>query len=173
MDIPPGEHYIHTGLILSADQARAIDAILADLRDRARAALVLLTARDGQFISASGENLRHMDLVSLGSLIAGDLAASHQVAQLAGVYEDYQVVLREGRSSHILVADAGAQMVLFMLVSSAVPVGWARLVGREAARSLAEVVRPPAGGGGASPQPAVGPDISAEFDKALGDLWKG
>jgi predicted regulator of Ras-like GTPase activity (Roadblock/LC7/MglB family) len=113
-----------------------------------------------------------MDLVSLGSLIAGDLAASHQIAQLAGVYEDYQAVLREGRNSHILVADAGPQMVLFMLVSSAVPVGWARLLCREAAHSLAGVVSA-SGRAGDAPVPAPRRDLSAEFDKALGDLWKG
>jgi predicted regulator of Ras-like GTPase activity (Roadblock/LC7/MglB family) len=172
MEIPPGEHYIQTGLILSAHQAQAIDAILAEVRARARASLVVLTARDGQFISASGDNLRRVDLVSLGSLIAGDLAASHQIARLAGVYEDCQVVLREARSSHILVADAGAQMILFMLVPSVVPVGWARLIGREAARSLADVVQSASGGKETSPLPAPGRDISAEFDKALGDLWK-
>jgi predicted regulator of Ras-like GTPase activity (Roadblock/LC7/MglB family) len=173
MDIAPGEHYVNTGLILSADQARAIDSILASLRDRAPAALVLLTARDGQFISACGDSLRRIDLVNLGSLIAGDLAASHQIAQLAGVYEDYQVVLREGRNSHILVADAGPQMVLFVLVAATVPVGWARLLGREACRALAEIVSSLPKAGEPSPRPAAGVDLPAEFDKALGDLWRG
>lgn len=172
MEIPPGEHYVSTGLILSAEQARAIDEILADVRARTPAVLVVLTARDGQFISASGDNLHHMDLVGLGSLIAGDLAASHQIAQLAGVYEDYQIVLREGHNSHILVADAGPQMALFMLVSSTVPVGWARLLGREAARALAKT-------GAAVGRTSeiitrtTSADLASEFDKALGDLWNG
>jgi predicted regulator of Ras-like GTPase activity (Roadblock/LC7/MglB family) len=159
---------VNTGLIISAEQAQNTAYCCLQTAPR----LVLLTARDGQFISACGDSLRRIDLVNLGSLIAGDLAASHQIAQLAGVYEDYQAVLREGRNSHILVADAGPQMVLFMLVSSTVPVGWARLIGREAARALAEVVSNLPKGVDAPHRPSAGVDFPAELDKALGDLWR-
>jgi predicted regulator of Ras-like GTPase activity (Roadblock/LC7/MglB family) len=172
MDIAPGEHYISTGLILSAEQAGEIDRILAEVRSRTPATLVVLTARDGQFISASGDNLQRMDLVGLSSLIAGDLAASHQIAQLSGVYEDYQIVLREGHNSHLLVADAGPQMALFMLVPSTVPVGWARLLGRESARELAKIGAVAGKTGEILPR-GTSADLASEFDKALGDLWNG
>jgi hypothetical protein len=64
-------------------------------------------------------------------------------------------------------------MVLFVLVAATVPVGWARLLGREACRALAEIVSNLPKAGEPSPRPAAGVDLPAEFDKALGDLWRG
>lgn len=175
MDIPPNGHYVSTGLMLFSEQEQAIDHVLSDLRRQVPAVLVILVARDGQFISASGEAANRVDLVGLGSLIAGDLAASHRVAELVGVYEDRQVVLREGRDSQIFVADAGSHMLLFVLAAADVPSGWLRLLGLEACKALAQIADrpeparrpplPPAGG-------AAGRALADEVDQALGSIWQ-
>lgn len=174
MDIPPDGHYVSSSLMLFSEQEQAIDAVLSDLRRQVPAILAILVARDGQFISASGEAANRVDLVGLGSLIAGDLAASHRVAELMGVYEERQVVLREGRDSQIFVADAGPHMLLFVMAAGDVPTGWLRLLGLEACKALAQIAHrpeparrpaPPAGG-------AAERALADEVDQALGSIWQ-
>jgi predicted regulator of Ras-like GTPase activity (Roadblock/LC7/MglB family) len=172
MEIPPEGHYVTTGLLLMPEHTQAIDQVLAALRRNAPASLVVLTARDGQFISAAGENVGAIDVVALGSLIAGDLAASHQIARLTGEYEDFQVILRQGRESHMLVTDAGPQMALFVLTSGDVPVGWLRLLGMSAARLLGKIVET---GPSHLDMRALGLDdktLADQFGQVLGDLWQ-
>jgi predicted regulator of Ras-like GTPase activity (Roadblock/LC7/MglB family) len=171
MDIPPDGHYVTSGLMLFPKHEEAIDQILDELRGKLPAKLAIVTTRDGQFIAASGELVNSVDLVGLGSLIAGDLAASHQIARLTGVYGDFQVVLREGADSHIFASDAGPHMALFILAPGTVPVGWVRLLGLEASRMLAKVA--------AIPPDEVDPQtlgfddksLADRFDQALNKLW--
>lgn len=172
MQIPPDGNYVTTGLVLFPRHEQAIDHILEEIRRKIPARLVIVTARDGQFIAASGDQTHNVDLVALGSLIAGDLAASHQVARITGVFEDFQVVLREGRSSHTFVSDAGPHMLLFIQTPGDVPVGWLRLVGMEACRLLAKTVE-------RGPQEidlkGLGLDeknLADQFDAAVARLWE-
>lgn len=172
MDIPPGGHYINTGLKLFQRHEQAIDQILDDLRRKVPARLAMIVSRDGQFISASRNGTRDLDLVALGSLIAGDLAASQRIAEITGIYEEHQVILREGKDGLILVADAGPHLALFILAPGHVPVGWLRLLGLEACRALAEI----AASASADKAPAdVRLDersLADQLDQALGDLWQ-
>jgi predicted regulator of Ras-like GTPase activity (Roadblock/LC7/MglB family) len=172
MQIPPDGHYVSSGLVLSPSHEQAIDQILGALRSRMPATLAIVTARDGQFIAAAGEQAGAIDLVALGSLIAGDLAASQQIARMAGVYDDFQVVVREGRDSHIFVCDAGRHMVLFVLAPGNVPVGWIRLLGLEATRSLARVVESTSDDVAPRSLDLDGEDLADHFDRAIARLWQ-
>ena len=111
-------------------------------------------------------------MVALGSLIAGDLAASHQIAHLTGTYEERQVILREGKNCHILVTDAGRQMILFVLAGVEVPVGWLRLLGLEAARLLAKTVEKTDEQGEGRRVELDEKSLADELDRALGNLWQ-
>ncbi len=172
MQIPPDGNYVTTGLVLFPRHEQAIDQVLAEIRRKIPARLAIVTARDGQFIAASGEHTQSVDLVALGSLIAGDLAASHQIARLTGVFEDFQAVLREGRSSHTFVSDAGPHMLLFIQAPGEVPVGWLRLLGMEACRLLARIVE---SGPEKVDLKGLGLDektLADQFDAAVAKLWE-
>jgi predicted regulator of Ras-like GTPase activity (Roadblock/LC7/MglB family) len=172
MEIPPDGHYVSTGLMLFPQHVREIDHLLVDLRHKVPASLVVLTARDGQFISASGDHGQKVDVVALGSLIAGDLAASHQIAHLTGTYEERQVVLREGKNCHILVTDAGQHMILFVLAGGDVPVGWLRLLGLEVARLLGKTVEKTPEQVEQRPVELDEKSLADELDRALGNFWQ-
>ncbi len=173
MDIPPGSHYLSTGLMLFSRHAQAIDRVLEDLRRKVPAKLAMIVSRDGQFVSASREGGRDLDLVALGSLIAGDLAASQRIAELTGIYEEHQVVLREGRDGLVLVSDAGPHLVLFILAPGHVPVGWLRLLGLEAGRLLAQIAATTSAGQVPADVHLDEKSLADQFDQALGDLWQG
>jgi len=172
MQIPPDGNYVTTGLVLYPKHEQAIDKVLGEVLQKIPARLAIVTGRDGQFIAASGEHTRNVDLVALGSLIAGDMAASHQVARLTGVYEEFQVVLREGRSSHSFVSDAGPHMLLFVQAQGDVPVGWLRLMGMEACRLLARIVE---SGPDEVDLKTLGLDektLADQFESAVAKLWE-
>jgi len=184
----PAEDYnkgflqLRSGLTIYPSQDRAIDALLGDISEKVPARFILLADISGQIISVRGDRSQVAEPVALGSLVAGDLAASREIARLLGEYRSYQMVLREGTSSHTFIVEAGPYMVMLIQVASDVPLGWARMVIRQAAEQLAAIVD-------ALPEelknqsqetsPALeaaldgGEDISDLFGDALNSLWSG
>lgn len=121
------------------EQDRAIDRVLSDLLERCPAQIAIIAETSGQFISSAGER-GGIDLVALGSLIAGDLAASQEIARKTGQYQKCQLVLRQGEKAHTFITECGEYLILFVQVSHDVPLGWARLLITEASRQVAEIV---------------------------------
>ncbi len=131
-----------SGLSLSPSQDQAINRILSDLLDKCPAQFILLAELSGQLISFHGEKGK-TDLDALGALIAGDLAASQEIAHLTDQYQHAQLILREGPETTSFISEVGHQMVLYVRINKDVPIGWARLVIREVSRTLAEVMSMP------------------------------
>jgi hypothetical protein len=98
-----------------------------------------LAELSGQLISVHGERGK-TDVIALGALIAGDLAASQEIAHLTDQYQHAQLILREGPETTSFISEVGNQMVLYMRVHKEIPMGWARLIIREAGITLAEVI---------------------------------
>ncbi len=130
------------GLSLSASQDQIISHILSDLLEKCPAQFILLAELSGQIISVQGETGK-ADLVALGALVAGDLAASQEIARLTGLYQHAQLILREGPETTSFISEAGDRMVLHMNIHKDVPIGWARLIIQVTCRKLAEVTSMP------------------------------
>jgi predicted regulator of Ras-like GTPase activity (Roadblock/LC7/MglB family) len=165
-------HYnLRSGITLFPAHDNAMDLILADLVQHIPARFVLLTDVTGQVILAQGER-GQSDLVALGSLVAGDLAASQEIARLTGEYQNYQMILREGETIHTFISEAGRYLILLVQVSSSVPLGWARILIREAVLRLADVVASLPEDLEESDLGLKKEDLSAELiGQALDDLW--
>jgi len=133
-----GTYNLRSGLVLYPEQQQAIENLLADLVQQTPAHFILLADVTGQVISTRGEQ-RQVDLVALGSLVAGDMAASHEIARLTGQYQDYQMVLREGQTTHTFICEAGHHLALLVQVSNETPLGWARMMIHKAAQQLTEI----------------------------------
>ncbi len=174
---------LRSGLTIYPSQDRAIDALLGELAAKAPARFILLADISGQIISVRGDRSQVSEPVALGSLVAGDLAASREIARLLGEYRSYQMVLREGDSGHTFIVEAGPYMVMLIQVSSDVPLGWARMVIRKAAEQLATIVDTLPEELKNQPQEtrqaleealnAGGEEISDLFGDALNSLWSG
>ena len=168
-------HYLRTGLVLYPSQQEAIDKLLHKLVQQIPAHFVLLTDVTGQVISSKG-NQENIDLVALGSLVAGDLAASHEIARLTRQYQADQMVFREGHTINTFTCEAGFHLALLVQASTDVPMGWARMAIRKAVQLLADVTaRPPVEKGqaaNAAPELALQQeDLPDLFSDALDDLW--
>ena len=152
-------------------QARGIEKVLDELLDKASAQSVLLADASGELVASRGELDNHNRAV-LSSLIASDLAASHEISHLTGEYDDFQMILREGRASHIFITGAGPKLVLFAQIAEKVPLGWARLALKQAAQLLHRIIQ-------AGPDERV--DVAINFNQeeianqlgvSLDSIWK-
>lgn len=160
------------GLSLYPSQYHAIEQVLDDLMRICPAQFILLAEQSGQLISVQGERGK-TDIVALGALIAGDLAASQEIARLTGQYQHAQLILREGPKSTAFISEAGQQMVLYMRIDRDVPLGWARLLLQDAIHTLAEVIT-------TSPEDVEELDLKISEEKltaligdGLDSIWNG
>jgi predicted regulator of Ras-like GTPase activity (Roadblock/LC7/MglB family) len=131
-------------LVLYPPQLQKIDQLLDQLIEKLPARLALLTQTSGQMVAfrAASGGAQNVDSHALGALIAGDLAASREIARVTGTYEECQLVLRQGQQVHTLIAEVGNEFALLVQVNSQTPLGWARMVTLDIARQLAQAVQP-------------------------------
>ncbi len=125
-------------VILYPGHDKAIRQVLEELAKKCPVQFILLAGVSGQPIAYEGEK-GETNLSALGALLAGDLAASQEIARLTDQYQSYQMILREGRQSTIFLSEAGPYMVLFARVDHEVPLGWARMLILETCRQLADI----------------------------------
>lgn len=161
---------LHVGPTLYPSQSQAIDGVLSELLERCPAQFILLVDASGMLLAVQG-NCVQADLVALSSLIAGDMAASQEIARMTGQYHTCQMVMREGQKSNTFTTDIGQHMILFMQIATDVPLGWARLLIRETGRQVAEIAAAP-------PETVEKLEIglsdqklSDMVDQALDNLW--
>lgn len=157
------------GIDLLSWQHQAIIQIISDLAHEIPAYFVLLTDVTGQIVTIHGER-NNAELAALGALVAGDLAASQEIARLTGEYHNHQMILREGERTNTFIAEAGGQLILLVQVYTQVPLGWARILIRKVATNLAEVVS--SHQGEEEPDSALSQaDLPDLFKKALDNIW--
>ncbi|MFQ5611069.1 MAG: roadblock/LC7 domain-containing protein [Anaerolineae bacterium] len=162
---------LRSGLVLYPAQQKAVEDLLTELAQNAPAPFILLADVTGQVISTRGGQ-NSTNAVALGSLVAGDLAASHEIARLTSQYQDNQMVLREGQSTHTFICEAGHHLALLVQISTETPLGWARMVIQKAARQLAEITAAPPPQDLAVETLPVEENLPDLFSDALDDLWQ-
>jgi len=161
-----------SGITLYPSHDEAIDRILNELQERCPAEFILLAEVSGQILSVIGERTT-VDLAALGSLVAGDLAASQEIARLTAQYENYQLILREGPKSNTFISEAGAHLVLFVRVSKEIPLGWARMLIHETSRQLAEIIATQPEDLGKLDLGLSEEKLSSLVNDDLDSIWKG
>ncbi len=166
-------YQLRCGVAIAPEQDKEFQRLLSELLPKIPARFILLVDVAGQVVAAKGDHEK-VNLVMLGSLVAGDLAASQEIARLTGEYQDYQIILREGQTSHTFISEAGNHLVLLVQVNNDVPLGWARMLIQHTVKQLAEIM--------AAAEPVAetfrlelddedGDDLSDLFSDALDDMW--
>ncbi|MEZ4643784.1 MAG: roadblock/LC7 domain-containing protein [Chloroflexota bacterium] len=164
------QYRLRSGLTIVSEQSEQLEEMLAQLQQKIPANFILLVDVTGQVVTTKGDIGKH-NLVMLGSLVAGDLAASQEIARLTGEYQDFQIVLREGQDSHIFIAEAGPYMAMLIQVNNDVPLGWARMLIRQSGEEIAQVLTMPAQEEPEWDLHAGEDDLSDLFEDALDDVW--
>lgn len=161
-----------SGLSILPSQMEPIESCLNTLLDAVPARMILLVDTSGQLVSAVGE-IRNIDTTGLGSLIAGDLAASQEIARLTGEFQEFQMILREGERSHLIISEAGHHLIFMVQFSKDVPLGWARKLIQRTAATIKEITSQPTELPEQLTSNVLGNDLPDLFSDALDDIWKG
>jgi predicted regulator of Ras-like GTPase activity (Roadblock/LC7/MglB family) len=165
---------LRSGFSLSVNQISLIEGDLRRLYELIPAKYVLLVDTSGQYVTSVGEK-GGVDPAIMGSLIAADLAASQEIARLTEEYQDYQMVLREGKKTHIIITEAGKQLILFVLFTKETPLGWARKLIQKSSATIFEFtnIPQPLDNRLSSPDDNnSGGNLPELFNNALDQIWK-
>lgn len=132
-----------TDLTLFEEDERRLAAVLRRLCEDSKSRAVFLIDKSGQLIAAAGETA-DLDITSLASLTAGNIAASGGLAQLLGEKE-FSVLFHEGERDNLHISVVAQRAILVVLFDHRSSLGLVRLRLRRAAedlgRAFAEMAR--------------------------------
>ncbi len=123
------------GISINPSQEGMIDKVLSAQLEKSQARLLLLLDINGQVISFQGER-GYIDVIALGALIAGDMAASQEIAKISNIYQENQMVIRQGSKMNTIIYEVDRNLLLLFMVPAAVPLGWVCHLVRETAGQI-------------------------------------
>lgn len=141
-------------LIMYEEEFRQIDAELHKLYAQTNAVMTLLVDKNGQLIASVGQPTDNMDITSLASLTAGNIAAVGAMAKLLGEKE-FSVLFHEGERENIHITLIG-RIILVVVFDQRSSLGLVRLRVKKSVETLSKVLdhilqkvdRPAAAGAG-------------------------
>jgi len=133
----PGE--LAPNLVLSVEQAEAIDRCMDQIADSSGARCIILADVTGQLIAERGQT-SSMNTQVLSALAAGELVATHELARLVGEQARFKLLLNEGESQNVYLSDVGEQLILIIVFDNNTPIGMVRLVLKQAVEELTPIL---------------------------------
>jgi predicted regulator of Ras-like GTPase activity (Roadblock/LC7/MglB family) len=124
--------------VMFDEEFREIQAICARLFREANARVVFVVDKNGQPIAASGE-LENLDITSLASLTAGNIAATGGIAGLLKENE-FTTQFHEGEKSNIHIQIVAQRVIMVVIFDQRSSLGLVRLRMRKAAEDLSQVL---------------------------------
>ena len=131
--MPPGG----TNLIILDEDFRRINTCLSRLNQEARSKAVFLIDKNGQLISSQGETAG-LDVTSLASLTAGNIAATGGLAQLLGEKE-FSILFHEGERDNLHISIVAQRVILVVIFDSRSSLGLVRLRVKKASEDLTRI----------------------------------
>jgi predicted regulator of Ras-like GTPase activity (Roadblock/LC7/MglB family) len=123
--------------VLHEQAYRQIKAINDRLHRDANAKAVFLIDKNGLMIAASGE-VQNIDVTSLASLTAGNIATTGGLAQLIGERE-FSNLFHEGERDNIHITIVDGRMILVLIFDKRSSLGLVRLRVKRATEELKRV----------------------------------
>ena len=156
-------------VVMFEEEQQQIQAICDRLHRDSNAIAILVINKDGQEIARAG-NTDNLDVTSLSSLFAGNVAATGGIAKLLAEKE-FSGQFHEGEKTNIHLSIVAARAILVVLFDTRSSLGLVRLRVRKAANELTSVLeqlvkKMEAGTG----QPSVFAEITdADIDNLFND----
>jgi len=124
-------------LIIFEEESKRINAALARLLGEAKAKSIFLIDKNGQLIASCGET-QGMDMASLASLTAGNIAATGGLAQLIGERE-FSILFHEGEHDNLHISIVAKKVILLVIFDQRSSLGLVRLRVRRASEELSQI----------------------------------
>lgn len=116
---------MHTQTILFEEDSQKLGEVCRQLQSSIYARAVFLLDKDGQMLASEGE-IEGIDVTSLASLTAGNIAATGGLAKLLGEPE-FPVQVHEGERESIHISLIGERLILVILFDERSSLGLIRL----------------------------------------------
>ena len=161
--------------MLFEEEQRKIQAISDRLQRDSNSIAVLVINKDGQEIARSGQT-KDLDITSLSSLFAGNVAATSAIAKLLKE-EEFGGQFHEGTKYNINISVVAKRAILAVLFDSNSSIGLVRLRVRRSSEEMTKVFddlvhkiqqQQKGGGGGHGPNLA-GEITDDDIDKLFGE----
>jgi predicted regulator of Ras-like GTPase activity (Roadblock/LC7/MglB family) len=154
-------------IVLSAAQLQKLRACLAWLGREA-------AVRCGLLVDLSGQDIVHwsvqnnLDVPSIAALAAGDLMATLEIARMLGMKRACNLIIQEHDEQTILISRVGEGLLLLIVTTREVPLGWARLAIKQMSAAMLSIIGEAAM---VPPPPAISDDFEAHFAAQLDRIW--
>jgi predicted regulator of Ras-like GTPase activity (Roadblock/LC7/MglB family) len=125
-------------MVMYDEEAQQIQAICDRLARESNAKAVLCIDKNGQPFAQSGET-EHLDVTSLSSLTAGNVAATGGIAKLLSENE-FSGQFHEGEKTNVHLSIVGQRVILVVLFDERSSLGLVRLRVRKAAEELTRIL---------------------------------
>jgi predicted regulator of Ras-like GTPase activity (Roadblock/LC7/MglB family) len=125
-------------LVMYEEEVRQINGICEILNRDSNARAVLVIGKDGQPIASCGE-VDTLDVTSLSSLTAGNVAATGGIASLLSEKE-FAGQTHEGEKTSVYISIIGQRLIMVVLYDDRSSLGLVRLRVRKATAELTKVL---------------------------------
>jgi predicted regulator of Ras-like GTPase activity (Roadblock/LC7/MglB family) len=162
--------HLSGGIIIYPQHLEQFEKVLSDLVLQIPGVFVMVTDNAGQNIACAGE-AGNTNLVTLGALIASDMAAGQEIARVTGEEDLPKMILHEGPQSHQFVCEAGEHLILFARVPADTPLGLSRNCIKQTAYQLDEITKDSMAKQSNERIGLRNEELQEEVGNALEDLW--
>ena len=125
-------------LVMFEEEQRQINAICDGLHQDANAKAILCIDKNGQAIASAGE-IESLDITSLSSLTAGNVAATGGIANLLAEKE-FAGQFHEGEKTNVHISIVSSRVILVVLFDERSSLGLVRLRVKRATGKLTAVL---------------------------------
>jgi predicted regulator of Ras-like GTPase activity (Roadblock/LC7/MglB family) len=155
-------------LVMYEEELQQINHICEVLHRDANAKAVLVIDKNGQAMAQAGE-VEQLDVTSLSSLTAGNVAATGGIAQLLAEKE-FAGQFHEGEKTNVHISIVGQRLILLVLFDERSSLGLVRLRVRKASNELVHVIEVLVKKSESAAQPSVFAEITdADIDNLFND----
>jgi len=128
-----------THLIIREEEFRKMQSLLKRILIEARAKVVFLVDKNGQLLCSAGDE-EGFDTTALGSLAAGNIAASGGLARLIGEKE-FSILFHQGEHDNMHISLIADRVILVVVFDVSTPVGLVRLKVSRASGEIQALIR--------------------------------
>ncbi len=155
-------------LVMYEEELQQINAVCEQLHRDSNARAVLVIDKNGQTMATAGD-IESLDVTSLSSLTAGNVAATGGIASLLAEKE-FAGQFHEGEKTHVHISLVAQRVILLVLFDERSSLGLVRLRVRKAANELTAVLEALIKKMEAGSQPSVFAEITdADIDNLFND----
>lgn len=146
-----------------------LDRLMSGFLGETHARCVLLVDRSGRLLTAAGD-IGNLDQVTFASLVAGDFAASDQLAAMLGEAE-FSSLYHQGEGRAMYLADVGGWAILAALFDGRTTLGMVRLKSKAVVPRFATLFAELAARGPMRPTAELQNDWVAEAESQIDRLF--